>query len=203
MNKLLQISGGFVYSTGGKTVKLDVEPRREILVDLIQSASHKVLVFCPFRHMVAGLHELLGDPKDADYIDHAIIHGDVPDGQRNDIFDKFQNTDTYKAIIAHPGCMSHGLTLTAADTIIWYCPMPSFETYEQANARIRRIGQRHRQQIIHLQGTPVERKIYALLRKKASAQDMLLAMFEDATTLAQQVQPTEKNDVTPRANVFE
>jgi SNF2 family DNA or RNA helicase len=149
------------------------------------------------------LHELLGDPKDADYIDHAIIHGDVPDGQRNDIFDKFQNTDTYKAIIAHPGCMSHGLTLTAADTIIWYCPMPSFETYEQANARIRRIGQRHRQQIIHLQGTPVERKIYALLRKKASAQDMLLAMFEDATTLAQQVQPTEKNDVTPRANVFE
>ena len=98
--------------------------------------------------------------------------------------------------------MAHGLTLTAADTIIWYCPIPNYETYEQANARIRRIGQKHRQQIFHLQGSAVERRIYTLLSKKAAAQDMLLALFEEATTQAQIAQPVEINKTSPRENKF-
>jgi len=208
VGKLLQIAGGFVYGADAQgkkvTIKLDATPRIETLIDLIQSATHKVLVFCPFRHMVMGLHEIMnGDPaKDPNYVDHAVIHGDVTDSQRNKIFDAFQNTAQYKAIIAHPGTMAHGLTLTAADTIIWYCPIPNFETYEQANARIRRIGQKHRQQIFHLHGSPVERRIYSLLTKKAAVQDMLLALFEEATTQAQQGQPTEHSDVKPRESHF-
>ena len=195
MNKLLQIAGGYVYSDKG-VVKLDADPRKEILVDLIRAATGKVLVFSPFRHMVTGLSELFGsDPKHPDFIEHAVIHGDVPNGQRNTIFEAFQKTAQYKVLLAHPGCMAHGLTLTAADTIIWYCPLPNYEIYEQANARIRRVGQKHRQQIIHLQGTPVERRLYALLRKKAKIQDMLLSLFADATTQAQQGQPQETTNV--------
>jgi SNF2 family DNA or RNA helicase len=185
MNKLLQISGGYVYSETG-TVKLDCEPRKQALVDLILAATGKVLVFCPFRHMVTGISELLmkTNPNEPEYIEHAVIHGDVSPGMRNMIFTAFQTTSQYKAILAHPGCMAHGLNLTAADTVIWYCPITSLEIYEQANARITRVGQKHRQQIIHLQGTPVERKIYKLLQKKAKVQDQLLALFAEATRLA-------------------
>ena len=187
MNKLLQISGGYVYSSASGTVELACDPRKEILIDLMGSATGKVLVFCPFRHMVTGLTNVLTGKgvQDPDYIEHAVIHGNVPTGQRDTIFQEFQETPKYKAILAHPGTMSHGLTLTAADTVIWYCPITSYETYEQANARIRRVGQRRRQQIFHLQSTPVERKIYALLRRKERVQDMLLTLFEDATTQAQ------------------
>ena len=98
VNKLLQIAGGFVYGADAQgkktTIKLDSTPRVEVLIDLIQSASRKVLVFCPFRHMVMGLHEIMnGDPaKDPNYVEHAVIHGDVTDSQRNKIFDAFQNT---------------------------------------------------------------------------------------------------------------
>lgn len=183
MNKLMQISGGYVYA-GAQTITLDVTPRKELLRDLIQEATGKVLVFFPFRHMVTGLSEYLGDPSNEDYIEHAVIHGDVPLGQRNAIFNDFQDTDRYKAILAHPGCMAHGLTLTRADTVIWYCPIPSLEVYEQANARIRRVGQKHRQQVIHLQGTPVERRVYAMLLRKAKVQDHLLSLFADATNAA-------------------
>ena len=84
-------------------------------------------------------------------------------------------------MLAHPGCISHGLTLTAADTVIWYSPITSLETYDQANARIRRVGQQHKQQLLHLQSTPVERKIYKLLQSKQKVQEKLLDMFEDAT----------------------
>ena len=190
MNKLLQISGGYVYSKAHGTVELDADPRKELLVELIRSATKKVIVFFPFRHMVEGLSKVLS--TDPNPIEHAVIHGDVPDAERDKIFNAFQQTSKYKAILAHPGCMSHSLTLTAADTVIWYCPITSLELYEQANARIRRVSQQHRQQVIHLQGTPVERRIYALLRKKAKVQDSLLALFADATTHAQEGQPPEK-----------
>ena len=113
--------------------------------------------------------------------DHCIVHGDTQN--REGVFHLFQNSGKYKAMLAHPGCIHHGLTLTAADTAIWYLPITSLEVYEQANARIRRIGQKHRQQILHLQSTPVEKKIYSLLRNKQKVQDSLLQMFEDATIL--------------------
>jgi hypothetical protein len=195
MNKLLQISGGFVYTTHFDTIELDIAPRKQILLDLIRASSGKVLVFCPFRHMVLGLSKTLGiNPDDPDTIEHALIHGDVPVGERNRIFDAFQRTSQYKVILAHPACMSHGLTLTSADTIIWYCPLPNLDIYEQANARIRRVGQRHRQQVFHLQATPVERRIYSLLRRKAKVQDMLLSLFEDQTLADHGEQPQEKTN---------
>jgi SNF2 family DNA or RNA helicase len=176
MGKLLQISSGWVYSQAPVYISLDAGPRINTLLDLIDSAERKLLVFVPFRHALEGLSKHLDDRK----IEHCVVHGDIAD--RDKLFNLFQNTDKYKVLLAHPECLAHGLTLTAADTIIWYSPIPSLEIYEQANARIRRVGQKHRQQVIHLQGTPVEKKIYALLRSKQKVQDQLLSMFEDATT---------------------
>jgi SNF2 family DNA or RNA helicase len=77
--------------------------------------------------------------------------------------------------------MSHGLTLTAADTIIWAAPITSLEIFLQANARIRRVGQKHKQQVIMLQGSDVEKKAYARLRSKEKVQNLLLEMFEEAS----------------------
>jgi len=82
-------------------------------------------------------------------------------------------------LVAHPECVAHGITLTAADTIVWFGPITSNETYEQANARIRRVGQKHKQQIIHLQSTAVEKKVYRMLQNQANVQDSFLKMFAD------------------------
>lgn len=175
MSKLLQVSAGWVYTVNPEFVALDCTPRLAELENLIMSASNKVLVFAQFRHVVEGLSQFLT----AKGIEHAVVHGDIKD--RDQIFNLFQNTAKYKVLLAHPQCLAHGLTLTAADTTIWFSPTSSLEIYEQANARIRRVGQRHKQQFIHLQGTPVERKIYALLRNKQRVQDKLLDMLEEAS----------------------
>jgi SNF2 family DNA or RNA helicase len=181
MNKLLQIAGGWVYSGSPvQTIKLDNKARIDTLVDLVNSAARKVLVFAPFRHTIQGISEVFSGLKEP--IEHVVIHGDVAD--RDQIFNLFQNTDKYKVLLAHPQCLAHGLTLTAADTIIWYSPTASLDIYDQANARIRRVGQHHKQQILHIQSTPVERKIYSLLRTKTKIQDQLLEMFENATEKA-------------------
>jgi len=74
--------------------------------------------------------------------------------------------------------MSHGLTLTAANTIIWASPTTSLETYQQANARITRAGQTQNTHIIHVAGSPAEAKVYARLKRNAALQGALLELFE-------------------------
>lgn len=175
MNKLLQVAAGWVYTKSPDFVKLDCSPRTDALLDLIEGSERKVLVFVPFRHALEGLSELLTHHT----IDHCVVHGGVND--RDSLFYAFQKTTKYKVLLAHPECLAHGLTLTEADTIIWYSPIASLDIYDQANARITRVGQMHKQQVLHLQGTPVEKKIYSLLRSKQKIQTQLLTLFEDAT----------------------
>jgi SNF2 family DNA or RNA helicase len=177
MSKLLQVSTGWVYSADKTIVPLDNEERVQALIDVINSTDRKCLVFVPFKHALTGISEAL--KKEG--VDHAVVSGDTPANERAQVFNLFQNTSKYKVIAAHPQCLAHGITLTAADTICWFAPVTSLEIYDQANHRIRRVGQKHRQQIIHLQATPVERKIYALLRRKQKVQDKLLDLFETAS----------------------
>lgn len=175
MSKLLQVAGGWVYTKSPDYVGVDPQPRIDALLDIIDSAERKLLVFVPFRHAIEELSKVL----DAHKIEHCVVHGQVSD--RDHLFNLFQNTPKYKVLLAHPECLAHGLTLTIADTIVWYAPIASLDIYDQANARITRVGQQHKQQVIHLQGTPVEKKIYGLLRSKRKIQDELLNLFEDAT----------------------
>ena len=80
--------------------------------------------------------------------------------------------------MAHPQCLAHGLTLTEADTIVWYSPTMSNEIYEQANARINRPGQKHKTLIVHIVGTPIERVTYARLAQRQRMQNCLLDLFK-------------------------
>ena len=73
--------------------------------------------------------------------------------------------------------MSHGLTLTAANTIVWFTAPYSNESYEQANARIVRPSQTARTLIVHMSGTPVERITYARLKARGRMQGVLLDLF--------------------------
>jgi SNF2 family DNA or RNA helicase len=178
--KLLQVSLGYVYADGRGVVALDGVPRLDAIVDAVNATDRKCLVFVPFTHALEAITKKL----EAEKIDVAMVHGGTSKKQRDLIFNAFQNSSRYKVIAAHPGCMSHGLTLTAADTIIWAGPTPSLETFEQANARIRRVGQKHKQLILMFQSTEVERKMYARLRAKQSVQENLLSLFEEATDAA-------------------
>ena len=81
-------------------------------------------------------------------------------------------------LLAHPATLHHGITATAATTLIWYSPVTSLEQFEQANARIWRYGQRNKQLFLHLQATAVERRVYSLLRTKARLQDEFLALIK-------------------------
>src|SRR5271166_4043900 len=179
LNKLVQIGGGWVYTKRPEFVALDSKTRVQALIDLITSADHKVLVAIPYRHMIEGISEIFNST--AVGIDHCVVHGDVTKVNRDHIFNLFQQTDKYRVMLAHPETVHHGLTLTAADNVIWYVPIASLDVYQQFNARITRIGQKHKQQVIRMCGTPTEKKLYSMLDGKDTRQQTLLELLEEAT----------------------
>jgi SNF2 family DNA or RNA helicase len=111
----------------------------------------------------------------------AVINGAVPTSQRNKIFHDFQHQKDPRVLVAHPGTMAHGLTLTSASTIIWYGPINEPERYTQANGRIERIGKRHVSNLIHIEATDLERRMYERLKNKQNLQGLLLDMIEEQT----------------------
>jgi SNF2 family DNA or RNA helicase len=177
-SKLLQASIGWVYGDDDrKVIHLDNEARLEALLDIVEGAENKVIIFSPFKSATSGVSAMLKREK----IDYAEVTGDTPQGERAKIFAQFQNGERLRVLNAHPECMSHGLTLTAADTVVWFGPVTKLETYEQANARITRIGQTRKQQIIRFISTPAERIAYQRLSMRQSLQDNILGILAELT----------------------
>lgn len=172
--KLLQVAMGFIYADDRTVYRLPAEERLAAVEEVVSECDRKVIVFVPFIHALEGVAEHL--TKAGHKV--AVVHGGTAFGQRNKIFRDFQEAGEPKVLVAHPQCMAHGLTLTSANTIVWYGPANSLEIYEQANARITRPGQTSKSLILHLSGTPVERQTYARLRQRSKMQGMLLDLFK-------------------------
>lgn len=175
MGKLLQISAGSVYSDTKEVVQFDCSNKLNELLDVIESASHKTLVFCTYQHSITLVQDFLNKHK----ISCEVIHGGVSANKRTEIFDKFQKTPNPRVLIIQPQAAAHGITLTAANTVCWYSPTTSAEAYLQANARVHRAGQRNPCLVVHLCSSPVERKLYRALEDRTLAQGNLLDMFKN------------------------
>lgn len=177
LSKLLQIAIGYVYKRDGTIVMLDNTPRLQLILDLIDSASRKVILFAPFKSAVAALSEMLTNNQ----IDHAVVTGDTTQRVRSTIFSDFQDTGRYKVLLAHPACMAHSLTLTAANTTLWAGPVTSLEIFHQANGRTYRVGQTEKTLVGMVGGTPMEKRIYRLLGQNEKLQNNFLQLVEAIT----------------------
>jgi len=173
INKLLQISGGAVYTDTKDIVEFDVSNRLQVILEVVEESSHKVLIFVPFTHTIELLNAYLTNNK----IACEIINGAVSVNRRSSIVDDFQTTDRIKVLIIQPQAASHGLTLTAANTVIWYAPVMSVETYLQANARINRPGQKNAMTVVHIRGSDVEARLYRMLSNNINNHEKIIDLY--------------------------
>jgi len=173
INKLLQISGGAVYTDTGEVIEFDVSNRLNAVLEVIEESSHKVLVFVPFTHTI----ELLKATLDKHGISNDVINGKVSVNKRSDIVTRFQEKPDPYVLIIQPQAASHGLTLTAANTIIWYAPVTSVETYLQANARINRPGQYNPMTIVHIKGSEIESRLYSMLQNNITNHEKIIDLY--------------------------
>ena len=176
IQKLVQIACGVAYGDDGQNIEVDCSPRVNVVKEVIEEAGEKVIVFVP---LTGTLHML--ERELAKHWTVAVVNGEVSSSKRNQIFHDFQHSKDPRVLIAHPATMAHGLTLTSASTVIWYGPITSNEQYVQANGRIERIGKKHVSNVVHIEATDLEYKMYERLRSKQKLQGLLLDLIQQQT----------------------
>ena len=174
LSKLLQISGGAMYTDTKEVVEFDVSPRLNALMEVLDETQHKVIVFVPYTHTI----QLVGKFLNQQGVVNEVINGAVPARERSEIINRFQTQTNPRVLIIQPQAASHGVTLTAADTVVFWSPVMSVETYLQCIARIDRVGQKNSMTVVHLQGSEAERRIYHMLQGKVDMHESLVELYK-------------------------
>lgn len=181
LQKLLQISGGAVYTDKQQVVEFDIKPRLNALQEVLDETTNKVVVFVPYLHTIDVITKFL--TKEG--VTNAVIQGSVGAKERSIIIDQFQKLDDPRVLVIQPQSASHGITLTAADTIVFWSPVMSVETYLQCVGRIERVGQKNAMTVVHLQGSEVERKMYSMLQGKVDSHQKIVDLYKQELDLVE------------------
>jgi len=175
VSKLLQISCGAAYTDEKAVVEFDSAPRLGVLEEILEETERKVIVFALFRSTIDAIHTHLTKKG----IKAEVIHGGVSATKRADIIHRFQTQPDPRLLVMQPQATAHGITLTAADTVVFYGPLMSVEQYIQCIARADRKGQNSdKVTVLHIQGSPIERKMFKALTARVTDNGLLTAMFE-------------------------
>jgi len=175
VNKLLQISCGAAYTDEKEVVEFDAKPRLNVLEEILEETDRKVIIFALFRSSIDAIVTHL---RKAGYgVD--TIHGDVSAGKRGTIIKDFQTTDAVKVLVMQPQATAHGITLTAADTVVFFGPLMSVEMYTQCIARADRKGQdSDKVTVVHIESSPIEKKLFTAMNTKVNDHSLLVGLFD-------------------------
>ena len=176
VSKLLQISCGAAYTDDREIVEFDSAPRLGVLEEILEETDRKVIIFALFKSTIDTIHTHLNKRG----IPTEFINGTVTPPRRADIIRRFQNEENPRVLVMQPQATAHGITLTRADTVVFYGPLMSVEQYTQAIARADRKGQdSDKVTVIHIQGSPIEKKMFRALEDKVSDNLLITQMFEN------------------------
>ena len=184
VSKLLQISCGAAYTDDREIVEFDSAPRLGVLEEILEETDRKVIIFALFKSTIDTIHTHLNKRG----IPTEFINGTVTPPRRADIIRRFQNEENPRVLVMQPQATAHGITLTRADTVVFYGPLMSVEQYTQAIARADRKGQDSgKVTVIHIQGSPIEKKMFRALEDKVSDNLLITEMFENEINIQKEV----------------
>lgn len=192
--KALQVACGFAYADaeGGDVWEMEDTSRRgqrpiirfgnpaknQQLLEYIQGAEGKAIVYVPFTAGVDMVDEFLRSRG----LRTVKVYGNAsPREVQKRINIEFQSEgpNSPQVLVAQPEKISHGITATAANIIIWYGPITKGEAYQQANMRMARIGQKRVQYIAHLSSSEVEKRRYKQLALNHNRQQDFMELYTD------------------------
>lgn len=175
--RLQQFTGGFIQADEGSRPEFifrgKLNALEDILDDYVLSAGKKLVIFCRFRPEI----DLIGMTLSKKKIRYASIYGDIKIENRGAIVADFQKNPETKVFLAQIDTAGLGITLTAADTCVYYSVNFNYAAYSQSLARIHRIGQKNRCTYIHL---VVEHSIDEMILKAlARKEDLAKTVVDD------------------------
>ena len=134
-----------------------------------------MLIFAMFRSSINTIVAFLEKKG----VKTAQIHGDVTPTKRGQIINDFQTTDSVQVLVMQPQATAHGITLTAANTVVFYGPLMSVEMYLQCIARADRKGQNaSKVTVVHIQSSPIEVRMFKAMASKVGDHALLVGLFD-------------------------
>jgi SNF2 family DNA or RNA helicase len=166
--RLQQILSGHLRSDDGDLITFPTR-RLDALVEICEEASGKIIIWSRFRYDIVKITEKLNKTFGHQFKKVAVsFFGDTSDNERQENIKLFQDPkSSIRFFVGNPQTAGRGITLTAANTVIYYANDFNLETRIQSEDRCHRIGQHNPVTYIDLitEGT-IDKKIVKSLRNK-------------------------------------
>ena len=171
--RLQQITCGFLQP--------DDEPIQEIksnrlneLLSVVEETQGKIIIWATWTYDIRKIAELLSKEYGEDSV--ATYYGETHQDDRQEIVKRFQNPESkLRFFVGQPRTGGFGLTLTAAQTVIYYSNSYDLEIRLQSEDRAHRIGQEANVLYIDLVAAKtVDEKILKALRDKIEISSQVL-----------------------------
>ena len=179
--RLQQLCGGFLVDDTATKPQLVSRAKLDALSDIIQDyvieGGRKLVIFARFIAEVDSIIEL-GERLLAKQGKSLVaIYGAIPKEQRGAIVDQFQKDPDTVLFVGQIDTAGTGITLTAADTCVYYSKNFNYATYSQSLSRIHRIGQKNRCVYIDLE---VEKTVDETISKSLTKKEDLAKTIVDS-----------------------
>ena len=171
--RLHQITCGHMKTDDGDVLSIK-NNRLTALMECLEETDGKVIIWANYRHDIqkieAELTKVYGEESVGSY------YGDVNQERRAEVIDQFQNPDSpLRFFVGNTQTGGYGITLTAANTVVYYSNNYDLEKRLQSEDRAHRIGQTNKVTYIDIVcERTVDEKIVKALRKKQSIASTIL-----------------------------
>ncbi len=170
--RLSQLTGGFLRGDETDRAERVSSAKLDALSDIVDSAAQeggKLVIIARFLPEIDAITEMLERKS----IGYSRITGAVKD--RDEQVRRFQADHDVAVFVGQIATAGLGITLTAADKMVFYSLDYSMSNFEQTKARVHRVGQRNPCTYIYLvAGNTVDAKVLKALRDKANLAKVLI-----------------------------
>ena len=165
MMRLHQITCGHLRNDDGTITEIKNNRLKE-LVNLLEEVEGKVIIWANYVYDIENIVKVISDEFGEDSI--VQYYGAIPAEQRQENIKKFQDPDSKaRFFIGNPQTGGYGITLTCANTVVYYSNGYDLEKRLQSEDRAHRIGQHKTEKYVDLIAEKtVDEKIIKALRKK-------------------------------------
>jgi hypothetical protein len=171
--KLLQITAGIVYDDG-ELIEVGATGKMRELLAIIAESSSKVIVFTPFLSVMRYVVDKLNKKK----IKAVGLRSGDSLNRRQQAFNEFQDKNSdLRVLVTYPTIAKFGITLTAADTTVWWGPIYDGEAFDQANMRMQG-PKTHKCAVVMLYSNNLERDLYGSLQDKTDTSHRIVDIFK-------------------------
>jgi len=162
--RLQQITCGHFTADDGSTQSIKNNRITE-LMDVLEETEGKAIIWAHYQYDITNIiKEVIKVHGPGSIVDY---YGLTPQDERQGNIKKFQSDPKCRFIVGTPATGGYGITLTAANTVIYYSNGYDLEKRLQSEDRAHRIGQKRSVTYVDLMcDSTVDEKIVKSLRKK-------------------------------------